>query len=269
MKNLTITLLCFIAAIQFLFAQSNIEKLLDKTTEEYSQNPAATIQKYGSDDFTFINAEGNILNKVQTVQGVSAAKLEDVKFTDRNIKTYGNITIVKGINTSRWNIGGTIINYKDAFTYIYQINGNDIKWLSAQHSLVTLKDRNKALFRELEQLGNEQKPIDYSKFYADSFEIKDFGKGPEAAEKTRNLVRKGFPDLKVQIIELIAEGDLLFARCESSGTHLGDYFGNKATGKRGKIAHWAVYRFNAEGKIVESWTLNDNLLLMQQLGVLK
>jgi len=269
MKKLIISTLCFLTSIQFSFSQSNIEKLLDKTAEEYSQNPAATIQKYGSDDFTFINAEGNILNKTQTVQVASAGKLEDVKFTDRNIKTYGNITIVKGINTSRWNIRGMTINYKDAFTYIYQINGNDVKWLSAQHSLVTLKDRNKAIFRELEQLGNEQKPIDYSKFYADSFEIKDVGKGPSAAEKVRNLARKGFPDLNVRIIELIAEGDLLFARCESTGTHLGDYYGNKATGKSGKIAHWVVYRFNSEGKIVQSWTLNDNLLLMQQLGIIK
>lgn len=269
MKKLIITLLCFIAAIQFSFAQSNIEKLLDKAIEEYSQNPAAAIQKYGSDDFTFINAEGNMLNKAQTVRVASAGKLEEVKFTDRNIKTYGNITIVKGINTARWNIGGTIINYKDAFTYIYQINGNDIKWLSAQHSLVSPKDRNKAIYREMNQAFNKRQVSDFGKYYADSHEVKGNGKGPKAIEEFYRINLKGFPDLQINIIELIAEGDLVFARCENTGTHKGEFNGIAPTGKTGKIAHWTVNRFNAEGKIVESWNLNDNLSMMQQLGILK
>lgn len=269
MKKLTISLLCFIAAIQFSFAQSNAEQLVNKLIEEYRQDPASVVRKYATDDFIFINAEGGFWDKKTTLNAVSFNKLEDAVYTEKKFRTVGDVVIFTGINQSRWNRGGIIINYKDAFTYTFQIKGNDLKWVSGQHSLVTPKDRNKAIFREYEQLGNEQKPIDYSKFYADSFEIKGVGKGPAAAEKVRNLARKGFPDLKVQIIELIAEGDLLFARCETTGTHLGDYYGNKATGKSGKIAHWVVYRFNAEGKIVESWTLNDNLLLMQQLGIIK
>lgn len=269
MKKLIISTLCFLAAIQFSFSQSNIEKLLDKTAEEYSQNPAATIQKYGSDDFTFIDAEGRVLNKAETIRVSSAGKLEDVKFTDRNIKTYGNITIVKGINTSRWNIRGTIINYKDAFTYIYQINGNDIKWLSAQHSLVTPKNRNKARFREMQQLANERKLIDFSKYYADSYEVKGLGKGPKAAEAVRDSYLKAFPDLTIKIIEVIAEGDLVFARCEATGTQKGEMNGIPPTGKTGTVAHWTINRYNSEGKIVEAWNLNDNLSMMQQLGVIK
>lgn len=269
MKKLIISILCFIAAIQFSFAQSNIEKLLDKAIEEYSQNPAAAIQKYGSDDFTFTNAEGNMLNKTQIVRVASAGKLEDVKFTDRNIKIYGSITIVKGINTSRWNIGGTIINYKDAFTYIYQINGNDIKWLSAQHSLITPKDRNKALYKEINMLVSERKLAEASKYYSDSHEIKGIGKGPKALEIFNQKTIDAFPDLQIKIIELIAEGDLVFARCEATGTQKGEFNGILPTGKSAKIAHWTVNRFNAEGKIVESWNLNDNLSMMQQLGILK
>lgn len=269
MRKLFLSVLFIITTIQFSFAQSNAEQLVSKLIDDYRQNPSSAIQKYADDDFLFINAEGGFWDKKTLVGRTSFGKLEEALYTDKKIKTIGDLVVFTGVNHSRWNYGGKIINYNDAFTYTFRMKDNDIKWLSGQHSSVTLKERNKAIFREYEQLGNEQKTIDYSKFYADSFEVKDVGKGPAAAEKVRNLARKGFPDLKVQIIELIGEGDLLFARCETTGTHLGDYYGNKATGKSGKIAHWVVYRFNAEGKIVESWTLNDNLLLMQQLGIVK
>ncbi len=269
MKKLTISTLCFLVAIQFSFSQSNIEQLLSKLEEEYRQDPAVTFKKYAADDFLFINAEGGSWDKNRTIKSVSSAKLEDVSFTEKTFKTFGNITIVNGINKSRWNFGKVTINYKDAFTYIYQINGNDVKWLSAQHSLITPKDRNKALFREMQQLTNDRKLVDFSKYYAESYEIKGLGKGPKAAEANRDRYLKTFPDLSIRIIEVIAEGDLVFARCEATGTQKGEMNGIPATGKTGKIAHWTINRYNAEGKIVEAWNLNDNLSMMQQLGIIE
>ncbi|MER0439336.1 nuclear transport factor 2 family protein [Emticicia sp. W12TSBA100-4] len=268
MKKLIISTLCFLAAIQFSFAQSNIEQLLSKLEEEYRQNPAAAFKKYADDNFLFINAEGGSWDKNRTIKSVSSAKLEDVSFTEKTFKTFGNITIVNGINKSRWNFGKVTINYKDAFTYIYQINGNDVKWLSSQHSLVTPKDRNKAIYRELNNLSRERK-IDYTKFYAETHEIKGIGKGPKAVEAYNNAFIKAFPDLQITVVELIAEGDLVFARCEATGTQKGELNGIKPTEKTAKVAHWTVNRFNAEGKITESWNLNDTFSMMQQLGINK
>lgn len=269
MKKLTISLLCFIAVVQFSFAQTSAEQQINKLIEEYRQDPASVIRKYATDDFVFTTAEGGFWDKARTIQSVSAGKLEEISFSNNTYKSYGNILVVNGINTSRWSIRGMTINYKDAFTYIYQINGNDIKWLSAQHSLVTPKDRNKALFREVKQLGNERKPIDYAKYYAESFEVKGIGKGPKAAEAYNNAFLKTFPDLQIKVLEVIAEGDLVFARCEATGTHKGEMNGIPPTGKTGTVAHWTVNRFNDEGKIVASWNLNDNLSMMQQLGIIK
>lgn len=269
MKNLTITLLCFIAAIQFSFAQSNVEDLINKLIEEYRQDPALVVKKYAIDDFVFINAEGGFWNKKTTLNAVSFNKLEDVVYTEKKFRPTGDIVIFTGINQSKWNRGGTIINYKDAFTYTFQIKGNDIKWLSAQHSLVTPKDRNKALYKEINMLVNERKLVEASKYYSDSHEIKGIGKGPKALEIFNQKTIDAFPDLQIKIIELIAEGDLVFARCEATGTHKGELNGILPTGKSAKIAHWTVNRFNAEGKIIESWNLNDNLSMMQQLGILK
>lgn len=268
MKKL-IQILCFLSITQFSFAQSNTEQLVNKLVEEYRQNPASVIQKYTPDDFVFITAEGAFWDKNRAIQSVSASKLEEITISNQKIKTYGDIVIVTGINTSRWSRGTMTINYKDAFTYIHQIKGNEIKWLSAQHSLVTPKDRNKALFREMQQLANERKLIDFSKYYADSYEVKGLGKGSKAAEAVRDNYLKTFPDLTIKIIEVIAEGDLVFARCEATGTQKGEMNGIPPTGKTGTVAHWTINRYNSEGKIVEAWNLNDNLSMMQQLGVLK
>ena len=131
------------------------------------------------------------------------------------------------------------------------------------------KDRNKALYRELNQLANDGKLAESAKYYAESHEIKGIGKGPKAVEMYALGFRKSFPDLNVRIIELIAEGDLVMARCEATGTQKGEMNGIPATGKYGKIAHWTINRFNEEGKIVESWNLNDTMSMMQQLGILK
>jgi predicted ester cyclase len=130
-------------------------------------------------------------------------------------------------------------------------------------------DRNKALYRELTQLANDGKITEGSKYYAESHEIKGIGKGPKAVEIYALGFRKSFPDLNIRIIELIAEGDLVMARCEATGTQKGEMDGIPATGKTGKIAHWTINRFNEEGKITESWNLNDDLSMMQQLGIIK
>ena len=110
------------------------------------------------------------------------------------------------------------------------------------------KDRNKALYRELNQLANDGKIMESSMYYAESHEIKGIGKGPKAVETYALGFRKSVPDMNVRIIELIAEGDLVMARCEASGTQKGEMDGSPATGKTGKIAHWTINRFNEEGK---------------------
>lgn len=131
------------------------------------------------------------------------------------------------------------------------------------------KDRNKALYRELNQLANDGKIMESAKYYAESHEIKGIGKGPKAVETYALGFRKIFPDLNVRIIELIAEGDLVMARCEATGTQKGEMDGIPATGKNIKIAHWTINRFDEEGKITESWNLNDNMSFMKQLGIVK
>src|ERR1051326_5678982 len=55
--------------------------------------------------------------------------------------------------------------------------------------------------------------------------------GPEAMKVIFETLRRAFPDLHVQIEDLIAEGDRVVSRNTVTGTHQGEYMGHKPTGK--------------------------------------
>lgn len=73
-----------------------------------------------------------------------------------------------------------------------------------------------------------------------------------------------FPDLQVEVQELIAEGDRVVARYTTRATHQGDFLGIPATGRRLAASGTSVYRVFA-GRIVEEWWQLDLLGVMQQL----
>ena len=269
MKKTVLSIVCFLAISQFSMAQSKAEQMINNFFDEYGKNPTAVFQKYTTDEFIFINSEGDFWDKNKSIKKVAGAKLDEYKISNKKIRTVGEISVVTGINESKWSIGDFHISYKDAFTYTYQAKGNDIKWLSGQHSLLTPKDRNKAIYLEMVKLKKEGKLTDFGKYYAESFESKGFGKGPEAALAHANSYLKAFPDLQIEVIEIIAEGDLVMARIEATGTQKGEIMGMPASGKSIKSPHWTINRFDADGKIVESWNLNDDLSNMKQLGFIK
>jgi len=94
----------------------------------------------------------------------------------------------------------------------------------------------------------------------------DVGRGPESEKKRATLYRTAFPDLRLTIEEIIAEGETVMARWSCRGTHKGDFSGIAPTGKHIIISGVSIARF-ANGKMVEGWINWDALGLMQQLGV--
>lgn len=79
--------------------------------------------------------------------------------------------------------------------------------------------------------------------------------------------RASFPDTDMAIIDLIAEGDMVVGRFACSGTHLGDWLGYAPTGRRFEaVAEVGIYRFR-DGRIVETWGLEDNLGRLEQIGL--
>jgi predicted ester cyclase len=122
-------------------------------------------------------------------------------------------------------------------------------------------EENKALVRrEQEELWNHTGNLDAAEelFAAEQAE----GARQEAAD-----FRQGFPDVVSTIEDLIAEGNKIVARWRSRATHQGEYMGIPPSGKEVEFTGISVYRIEA-GKIAESWNVEDQLGLMQQIGAI-
>jgi predicted ester cyclase len=91
--------------------------------------------------------------------------------------------------------------------------------------------------------------------------------GPQVIKNYVQMFRSAFPDLRVTIQDMVAEGDLVVGRGIVSGTHQGNLFGYAPTGRRATWTLMGVDRF-ANGKIVEGWGDMDMLGALQELGVL-
>jgi steroid delta-isomerase-like uncharacterized protein len=91
-------------------------------------------------------------------------------------------------------------------------------------------------------------------------------RGLEAAKQAAADYRRAFPDLRVTVEDLIAEGDKVAARLRFRGTHLGEMDGIAPTGKRVECTGIVISRIEG-GRIAEDWANFDDLGMMRQLGL--
>lgn len=90
--------------------------------------------------------------------------------------------------------------------------------------------------------------------------------GPEGLAFASRNFRKAVPDLQCTIEDLVVSGDKVTARLSFTGTYKGEFMGKTPTGK--PVHFFAIDILHIKnGKVVEDWHLEDNLTLMQQLGV--
>ena len=90
--------------------------------------------------------------------------------------------------------------------------------------------------------------------------------GLEGFKQLVTKYRTAFPDLRLTIEDIFAEGDRVAVRWTWSGTHQGDLEGIAPTGKHTAGSGISIYRFS-DGKIEEQWENWDTIGLMKQLGV--
>lgn len=87
--------------------------------------------------------------------------------------------------------------------------------------------------------------------------------GPAGAPPV-GFYRAVLPDLVSTTEAVIAEGDLVAVRTTHRGTHSAEFLGIPATGRRVELRTQDVHRL-ADGRIVETWHLEDFAGLRQQL----
>ena len=90
--------------------------------------------------------------------------------------------------------------------------------------------------------------------------------GRAALREQVATLRAAFPDIRIDVEDLVCGGSRSAMRCKASGTHLGDAIGVPATGRRASIEGVSFCRWR-DGKLVESWNHFDLLSMYRQLGL--
>ena len=130
--------------------------------------------------------------------------------------------------------------------------------------MLTLQDSNKRIVERFNKNFIEDKDDSaYEALVSASFI--DHTSGPATPfDFITKIFRPAFPDAKVVIHDLIAEGDKVVARKSYEGTHSGGFMGIPATGKFIKFMVIEIIQLR-DGKYVDHWALADTVSLMQQL----
>jgi len=122
-----------------------------------------------------------------------------------------------------------------------------------------VSEANKAIVRKLMETINEG-----------NLDVVDTLFTPELAEPMKRsfiAFRSAFPDWRMEIAEMVAEGNMVVGRLRCSGTNQGEFKGVPPTGKRMEVDE--VYFLRVEnGKFVDFWGLEDDLARMRQLGLI-
>src|SRR5258706_12790267 len=98
------------------------------------------------------------------------------------------------------------------------------------------------------------------------FRDKPLPAGPKGLLYASQTFRSAVPDLHCTIEDLLVSRDKITARLLFTGTHKGEFMGHAPTGKPVRFFAIDILRIRG-GKIVEDWHLEDNLTLLEQVGV--
>jgi steroid delta-isomerase-like uncharacterized protein len=82
------------------------------------------------------------------------------------------------------------------------------------------------------------------------------------------LMLAAFPDMQMHVQDSFASGDKAVARLRVSGTHQGEFMGIPATGNPVSMNLIDIIRFGDDGLAREHWGVADQLVMMQQLGII-
>jgi len=94
-------------------------------------------------------------------------------------------------------------------------------------------------------------------------------RGLESLKQLYTMTLNGFPDWHDNIEDMIAEGDKVWVRFKTTGTHKGVYRGVLApTGNKITLTGVLIYRI-VNSKVVEKESVYDQLDFLKQLGLIE
>jgi SnoaL-like polyketide cyclase len=128
-------------------------------------------------------------------------------------------------------------------------------------------EREAQIHRFVDEVWNGRNYEAAADLYGEDY-VNPFGKGPAAKAAGIRLNHEAFPDMHVEIDDLIVAGDTAVLRITLRGTDLGGYAGRPPTGRA--VEEWGVniMRFKNE-RVVSEFMGADKLGLFIQLGVIE
>ena len=128
---------------------------------------------------------------------------------------------------------------------------------------------NKAMIRRMFEEGfNQNRASVIDELIAPNYVNHDLPApvpGPEGWKQVVGTFRAAFPDMKITLEDVFADGDKVGTRGVFTGTHKGEFMGVSATGKPVKMKYIDLWRV-VDDKLVDNWVQMDMLGMMQQLG---
>jgi predicted ester cyclase len=88
--------------------------------------------------------------------------------------------------------------------------------------------------------------------------------GPEAFKAVHRVFCGAFPDLHVEVEDVVAEGDRVAVRWRVTMTHMGDHLGFPARGRKGTL-DGSSFLIVKDNQVIEGWNQMDLQALMQKL----
>lgn len=89
-------------------------------------------------------------------------------------------------------------------------------------------------------------------------------RGPDGMQAQIDAMHRAFPDLRIDVHDVVAESDLVAVRWTASGTHRGPFFNIPGTGNAVEISGLSMLRFQ-DGKIVEGWLERETLGILRRI----
>jgi steroid delta-isomerase-like uncharacterized protein len=133
-------------------------------------------------------------------------------------------------------------------------------------------EANKALVRRLYEEENKHNVDIVDELMSPDFvmhgdALNPYQKGLEPIKQGARMTQEAFPDLVVEIEDMVAAGDKVMVRLRWTGTHTGPFMGMPPTNKKMTWTAIATNRIE-NGKIVERWFNSDVFGLLQQFGII-
>ncbi|WP_230492484.1 ester cyclase [Martelella alba] len=79
------------------------------------------------------------------------------------------------------------------------------------------------------------------------------------------MLSSSFGEFRIEILDVLAQGDRVAVRAAMSGVHQGELFGIPPTGRTFTVALHEFHEFR-DGRVAKTWHMEDWFSLFNQIG---